>query len=131
MMRSPLNTMIEKQSRKTTTFPFPLHLLPTNLSTYPKPSPHLPQDFPQVLRQAGPHLLYDLFGDLLVVGFGEAAGDAGEGIAVAAEPVGHRKTHNGIISEFTSLRKQREIGGLDVVEFVYESYKIKGDNSEK
>lgn len=52
-------------------------------------------------------------------------------IAVAAERVGHRKTHNGIISEFTSLRKQREIGGLDVVEFVYESYKIKGDKSGK
>ena len=119
--------MIGKRPRKTTSFPFPFHFLPTNLSTYPKPSPHLPQGF----RQAGPHLAGDLFGDFLVVRFSEAAGDAGEGVAVAAEPVGHRKTHNGIISEFTSLRKQREIGGLDVVEFVYESYKIKGDNSEK
>lgn len=93
----------------------------------PEPPLYLPQNLPEGFWEAGPHLLYDLF----VVRFGEAAGDAGEGVAVAAEPVGHRKTHNGIISEFTSLRKQREIGGLDVVEFVYESYKIKGDKSEK
>jgi len=34
----------------------------------------------------------DLFGDLLVVRFGEAAGDAGEGVAVAAE----RDGQNGV-----------------------------------
>lgn len=47
----------------------------------PEPSPHLPQG----LRKAEPHLAGDIFGDLLVVRFGDAARDAGEGVAVAAE----------------------------------------------
>ena len=55
----------------------------------PEPPPHLPQDLAKGFWQALPHLLNDLFGDLLVVRFGDAAGDAGQGVAVAAERDGY------------------------------------------
>ena len=75
--------------RKTTLFPF--HSFPfakKNLQIpqrTPEPSLHLPQNLSEGFWQAGPHLSGDLVGDLFVVRFGDAAGDAGEGVAVAAE----------------------------------------------
>ncbi len=69
--------------RKNTTFPSTSFLqIPQRP---PEPPPHLPQNLVEGLQEVGPHLAGDLFGDLLVVGFGDAAGDAGEGVAVAAE----------------------------------------------
>ena len=80
-----INRIRRKRPRKTTTFPFPSTSFLQISQRIPEPSLHLPQYLTEVIGQALPHLLYDLLGDLLVVRFGEAAGDAGEGVAVAAE----------------------------------------------
>ena len=40
---------------------------------------------------------------------------------VPQQPVGHRETHHEIVGELAPLREEREIGGFDVVEFVYRS----------
>ena len=88
-----------RQERRNSYNPAKLQLFPFPSTSFlqisqrpPEPSPHLPQDLAEGLRQAGPHLAGDFFGDFLVVGFGEAAGDAGEGVAVAAE----RDGQNGV-----------------------------------
>ena len=58
----------------------------TNPPTSPQTFPSSPAKSPaEGLRQAGPHLAGDFFRDLFVVGFGDAAGDAGKRVAVAAE----------------------------------------------